>query len=103
MGLSSNEVSNKKGDCSHNGKTYSVGEQFYDNCDEFCMCIAGSMGSPELICNPIKCPSSFGLDVINPFCLKWDEHSDFVAKPPMCCPPLPVCLSDGTCEYHGQK
>ena len=89
--------------CRHKGKSYAIGQDFYDDCNAFCMCIAGSNGAPELICNPIKCPSSFGLDVINPFCLRWDEHTDFVAKPPMCCPPIPVCLSDGSCEYKGEK
>ena len=98
-----NTISTSTDVCRHKGKGYSVGQDFYDDCNAFCMCVEGLQGSPELICNPIKCPSSFGLDVINPFCLRWDEHEDFTPKPPMCCPPIPVCLSDGSCDYKGSK
>ena len=68
----------------------------------FCHCDAATA---EVTCFPVKCPSSFGLDVINPFCLEWDDHSaDFAPSPQTgCCPPVPVCLSDGTCHYEGHK
>ena len=69
-------------------------------CFRFCHCDAATA---EVTCFPVKCPSKFGLDVINPFCLDWDEHADFVPSPPACCPPVPVCLSDGTCHYEGHK
>ena len=98
-----NTISTSESRCRHKGKGYDIGQDFYDDCNAFCMCVEGVQGAPELICNPIHCPSSFGLDVINPFCLRWDEHPDFVPKPPMCCPPIPVCLSDGSCDYKGHK
>ena len=98
-----NTISTSDTRCRHKGKGYEIGQDFYDDCNAFCMCVADSQGAPELICNPIQCPSSFGLDVTNPFCLRWDEHADFVPKPPMCCPPIPVCLSDGSCDYKGHK
>ena len=85
--------------CSHNGVNYLFEEEFFDNCDQFCVCVEKG----EVFCNPIKCPSEFGLDVINPFCLEWEKHDDFVPKPPTCCPPVPKCLSDGSCEYKGEK
>ena len=92
---------NEEDVCSFEGKTYQIGEHFYKDCDEFCICFENDAGNKELMCNPIKCPSSFGLDVINPMCLEWEEHADFVPSAPMCCPPPPVCLSDGTCHYQG--
>ena len=52
---------------------------------------------------PIECPSLFGLDVINPFCLEWESNDDFIAQPPMCCPPVPKCKFDGACTYKGIK
>ncbi len=85
--------------CSHNGKTYSFEEEFHEGCDQFCVCLEDG----EVFCSDIKCPSAFGLDVINPFCLEWDNHDNFVPEPPMCCPPVPKCLSDGSCEYKGEK
>ena len=51
----------------------------------------------------IECPSLFGLDVINPFCLEWESNDDFIAQPPMCCPPVPKCKFDGACTYKGIK
>lgn len=98
------------------GESYQIGESFYDGCRAFCTCLAPSSAEEEseeqsttrppvakLLCNPIRCPTTFGLDVLNPLCLKWDEHPDFVAQPPLCCPPVPVCISDGTCEYEGMR
>ncbi len=86
--------------CVYKGRTYSLGEDFHDGCDQFCSC---DPGSGAVFCHEIKCPSSFGLDVINPFCLEWDHHEDFSPSPPMCCPPVPTCKSDGRCEYPGEK
>jgi len=95
---------------------HAVGELFYKGCDEFCVCVeeddvtSTKRGENDdvinvkrvmMMCNPIECPSNFGLDVINPRCIEWDSHEDFVPAAPMCCPPPPVCLSDGTCHYKG--
>ncbi len=67
---------------------------------QFCSC---DSGTGAVFCHEIKCPSSFGLDVINPFCLEWDQHDDFSPSPPLCCPPVPTCKSDGRCQYKGEK
>jgi len=85
--------------CLVDGQRHGVGEDFYVGCEKFCTCDAPGSAT----CHPIKCPSKFGLDVINPFCLKWDEHEGFQPTPPLCCAPVPVCLSDGRCEYKGEK
>ncbi len=89
--------------CAHNGELHELGSQFYESgeCENFCHCDVDT--APEVACFPVKCPSKFGLDVINPFCLEWDEHEGFVPQPPMCCPPVPVCINDGSCQYKGHK
>ncbi|XP_040573010.1 uncharacterized protein sas isoform X2 [Lepeophtheirus salmonis] len=87
----------KKDTCLHKGQEHQRDQVFYDGCEQFCVCLENG----ETYCNPIECPSDFGLDVINPFCLEWNEHKDFIAEVPMCCPPVPVCISDGTCQYSG--
>ena len=92
--------------CNHKGQIYQIGAEFYDSCEQYCSCQAAddeAAGQPEVLCNPIKCPSAFGLDIINPFCLEWDSHESFEPKSPECCPPVPVCIHDGTCQYEGQK
>ena len=85
--------------CLYKNKIYEYESEFYDGCESFCFCTE----SGETLCNAIKCPSEFGLDVINPFCLEWENHEDFVPQSPMCCPPVPTCKSDGSCHYNGQK
>ncbi len=67
---------------------------------QFCSC---SPSTGEVDCHEIKCPSSFGLDVVNPACLEWDRHEDFVPSAPLCCPPVPTCKSDGSCEFEGEE
>ena len=86
-------------ECVYKGEKYQVGDSFHDECEAFCFCRDGG----ETVCNPIKCPSEFGIDVINPFCIRWNYHKDFVPKPPLCCPPVPVCESDGSCDYKGSQ
>ena len=85
--------------CNYKDKLYRFGEQFYDNCDSFCFC----QDNGESYCSDIKCPNEFGLDVINPNCIEWNKHEDFVPIAPTCCPPVPVCLSDGSCQYKGEN
>ena len=84
--------------CTHDGKMYSVGEQFYDGCSQFCVCQEGFV----TVCFELECPSKFGMDVLSPNCIEWDEHEDFVPTPPVCCPPVPTCLSTGSCIYQNQ-
>ena len=89
----------RRDQCLYKNKIYEIGQDFHDGCSSFCFCSE----SGEAICNPIQCPSNFGLDVINPFCLEWENTESFVAEPPLCCPPVPKCKSDGACDYKGVK
>ena len=85
--------------CWHEGHQYQPGEEFHDGCRQYCLC----QPDGQAACFNIQCPSKFGLDVISPDCIEWDEHADFVPVPPTCCPPVPVCKSDGSCPYKGQN
>ncbi|KZC06455.1 PREDICTED: putative epidermal cell surface receptor [Dufourea novaeangliae] len=95
-------ISEKIGDknsCSHRGKIYKVGAEWYDECISFCMCAEG--GKTE--CVTIECPTDFGLDVLDPHCLDWETvPSDFVSKPPHCCPQEVRCRNNGSCNYEGK-
>ncbi|CAK9813290.1 Putative epidermal cell surface receptor [Anthophora quadrimaculata] len=87
-----------KGSCSHMGKTYKVGAEWYDECISFCTCIEG--GKTE--CVTIECPTDFGLDVLDPHCLDWETvPPNFVPKPPHCCPQEVRCRNNGSCNYEG--
>ena len=83
--------------CRVGDKVYRYGEEFHKECEAYCIC----QDNGEPYCSDIKCPSEFGLDVINPNCIDWDRHQGFSPSAPSCCPPVPVCLSDGSCEYKG--
>lgn len=72
-----------KNSCSHRGKSYKLGAEWYDECISFCMCAEG--GKAE--CVTIQCPTDFGLDVLDPHCLDWETvPANFVPKAPQCCP-----------------
>lgn len=72
-----------KSSCSHMGKTYKIGAEWYDECISFCTCVEG--GKTE--CLTIECPTDFGLDALDPHCLDWETvPPNFVPKPPHCCP-----------------
>ena len=81
------------------GQRKEVGEEWYDGCNAYCVC----QESGEAACLQIECPHEFGLDVIQPNCIDWDRHEDFVPVPPQCCPPVPTCKSDGSCNYKGSN
>lgn len=75
----------EKGDkksCSHRGKSYKIGEEWYDECISLCFCNESAMAE----CSTIQCPTDFGLDALDPNCLDWETvPPDFEAKPPHCC------------------
>ncbi|XP_022248827.1 LOW QUALITY PROTEIN: putative epidermal cell surface receptor [Limulus polyphemus] len=82
--------------CEFKGKSYHVGEEFYDNCRAVCHC------GPDLQanCAIIECPHHFAPHVSE--CLEWDIDPVFVPKPPNCCPP-PKCINDGSCMVNGVR
>lgn len=72
-----------KSSCSHMGKIYKIGAEWYDECISFCTCVEG--GKTE--CLTIECPTDFGLDALDPHCLDWETvPPNFIPKPPHCCP-----------------
>lgn len=80
-----------KSSCSHMGKTYKMGAEWYDECISFCTCTEG--GKTE--CLTIECPTDFGLDVLDPHCLDWETvPPNFVPKPPHCCPQVSLGSSE---------
>jgi len=85
--------------CNLEDKSYAFGEEFHDGCTKYCIC----QDNGEVLCNDIQCPHEFGLDVINPNCIEWEKFDDFVPTAPSCCPPVPTCKSDGSCQYKGRN
>ncbi|XP_051166564.1 putative epidermal cell surface receptor isoform X2 [Leptopilina boulardi] len=93
----------EKGDkksCNHRGKTYKIGEEWYDECISLCFCNASAVAE----CSTIQCPTDFGLDALDPNCIDWETvPPDFEAKPPHCCAQEVRCRSNGSCNYEGQN
>lgn len=87
-----------KSSCSHMGKIYKIGAEWYDECISFCTCVEG--GKTE--CLTIECPTDFGLDALDPHCLDWETvPPNFIPKPPHCCPQEVRCRNNGSCDYEG--
>ncbi|XP_034938419.1 putative epidermal cell surface receptor isoform X2 [Chelonus insularis] len=88
-----------KNSCSHRGKLYKIGAEWYDECISFCVCNEGA----KTECITIECPTDFGLDVLDPHCLDWETvPPNFVAKAPHCCPQEVRCRNNGSCDYEGK-
>ncbi|XP_031784352.1 putative epidermal cell surface receptor isoform X2 [Nasonia vitripennis] len=89
----------EKGSCSHRGKTYKIGAEWYDECIAYCLCNE----TAQTECVTIECPTDFGLDVLDPHCLDWETvPPNHVPKAPNCCPHEVRCRNNGSCAYEGK-
>ncbi|CAB0037823.1 unnamed protein product, partial [Trichogramma brassicae] len=114
----------EKGMCTHRGKSYKIGAEWYDECIAVCFCNE----TAQTECVTIECPTDFGLDVLDPHCLDWETvPPNHVPKAPNCCPQVRcsniiiffslirlilslifctiqevLCRNNGSCTYEGK-
>ncbi|XP_014226449.1 putative epidermal cell surface receptor [Trichogramma pretiosum] len=89
----------EKGMCTHRGKSYKIGAEWYDDCIAVCFCNE----TAQTECVTIECPTDFGLDVLDPHCLDWETvPPNHVPKAPNCCPQEVLCRNNGSCTYEGK-
>ncbi|RXG72718.1 putative epidermal cell surface receptor [Armadillidium vulgare] len=88
--------------CHFKGKDYNAGEDFYDECEHYCQCTENL----TVNCRKIECPARFGLRIMDPGCLEWEDDPSYVPTPPKCCGQKPKCalhIDHLACEHMGKK
>ena len=82
--------------CEYKGRNYTLGQEFDDGCESFCLCKESGVD-----CLKIECPTYFGVDVLDSSCIEWETvPPNFVPVPPNCCPSKLRCKSNGSCEHE---
>ncbi|XP_022659207.1 putative epidermal cell surface receptor isoform X3 [Varroa destructor] len=80
----------------HTGLPHKVGETFFHDCHEKCICQVNG----KALCRPLECHRDVECSAVDSI-----DSSDFVPKPPNCCPPTKCKsgISDEFCIYNGEK
>ncbi|XP_063921535.1 putative epidermal cell surface receptor isoform X2 [Zophobas morio] len=97
--LDTNETKSENGECSYKEMNFKLNEEYNDNCTSLCVCKETGM-----TCLELRCPTYFGVDVLDPHCVEWETvPPDFQPSPPNCCPEKLTCKSNGSCIYEGHS
>lgn len=96
MSSTKEEKKGTLGYCEYKNTKRHIGEEFNDSCDAFCVCKPSGVK-----CWKLECPTYFGLDLLDPNCIKWDTvPANFTPVPPKCCPDRLECKNNGSCVYE---